>query len=178
MNYATVCIGKFNPIHIGHQHIFNVTLVVSEVNDSVPIIVNIVGNSNNKKRLSEQTIGNIIYKGTGITPRFYTNAYEAIEQLKLEGFIVNQIVCGSDRKGEYKNMTKRVYQNPNMDVIEYSAWRDQASDENRLKASSTLMRQFADNNDFESFCQLVPLWFGHDQAKQYFDSIRRGKNNA
>lgn len=103
--------------------------------------------------------------------------------LQQEGFSKITLVCGADRRDSFYNLllsyngktlkNGSMYNFPeeNIDVIS-AGDRDPDSDDPLVKASATNMRNYASNNDFESFKENSP--FDGQTTKELFTKVRKG----
>lgn len=103
--------------------------------------------------------------------------------LQQEGFSKITLVCGADRRDSFYNLllsyngktlkNGSMYNFPEENINVISAGdRDPDSDDPLVKASATNMRNYALNNDFESFKENSP--FDEQTSKELFTKVRKG----
>lgn len=181
-NEIVITFGKFNPPHIGHHALVKEGVVDYANSLNLPHIVF----SSNKHLKPTKSV--IAHADAPLSPerkiihlqRFFqtpniqlkSDPYKAIEELISRGHDKIHLVLGSDRVDDTGPKLKEKY-GDKVNIIQYGKER-KAGATGVQGASSTLMRSHSQNNDFDSFQQLVPDHLAHEHSKELFDDIRKG----
>ena len=181
-NEIVITFGKFNPPHIGHHALVKEGVVDYANSLNLPHIVF----SSNKHLKPTKSV--IAHADAPLSPerkivhlqRFFqtpniqlkSDPYRAIEELISRGHDKIHLVLGSDRVDDTGPKLKEKY-GDKVNIIQYGKER-KAGAKGIQGASSTLMRSHSQNNDFDSFKQLVPDHLSHEHSKELFDDIRKG----
>jgi hypothetical protein len=181
-NEIVITFGKFNPPHIGHHALVKEGVVDYANSLNLPHIVF----SSNKHLKPTKSV--IAHADAPLSPerkivhlqRFFqtpniqlkSDPYKAIEELISRGHDKIHLVLGSDRVDDTGPKLKEKY-GDKVNIIQYGKER-KAGAKGIQGASSTLMRSHSQNNDFDSFKQLVPDHLSNEHSKELFDDIRKG----
>ena len=174
---AILAFGRMNPPTIGHQKLMKKLVEVSKKEDGVPMLFLSHTQDKKKNPLSYQDKLKFVRSNTPQGLRVMDSPartiYEAIDVLVKQGFVNIIVVCGSDRVEEFSRIEK--YKDKmgfsNFKIVS-SGDRDADSDNLENSISASRMREYAKNEDFESFvkgagCSKVLI-------KDMYDATRKG----
>ena len=184
---AVMVYGRMNPPTLGHEHLINYSISLAEQTNSRPFIF--VTKSKDTKNNPLVYEDKIKYLKLGI-PRVseflvhedgVRTIFDAINYLISEGFEKIIMVTGADRKEEFERVVKPYINHENPDKRLNLESFDVVSCGNRVTgsggvagASSSKIREYVLNNDFERFCELVPNNLNERFAIELFEKVRCG----
>ena len=183
---VAVAFGRFNPCTIGHLKLIN-KLASINADENRLYLSHTQDKKKNpltyeqKLRYCDLAFGNKVQ----VTPSDAKTIFNVLTELYNEGFRNVIIVGGSDRIGGPEDYTKTinnyngatdkkgnlVYQFDSISFVS-SGERSDDSDDITERASASLARKYAQEDDFDSFETIVP--FDGDVAKSLFNDVRIG----
>jgi len=183
---AVISWGRMNPPTIGHQRVIDVVKGTAQKVQGDPIIFVTKTQDAKKNPLSfAEKVHFIQELFPGVTVNQNSSVKTIIQALQLlqgQGYKNVAIVAGSDRVDQYQSLVDKYNNTPdksgeipfafkNVKVVSSGERDPDADDITGMSASK--MRNFAVNNDFDSFAQGVA---GNNEvlAKQMFQRVRKG----
>lgn len=161
--------GRFNPVTIGHERIYNI--INNFPDDYQKYIITTSTHDNKKNPLTiEQKLKylNKAFPNVNILVSNKTGLIGMLEQFILADRLV--IVCGDDRIEEFKERVlvynNNLYEFDNIKFIS-SGSRD------KDQISGTKMRQFVREDDFKNFEQNCPSRFNKQDAIDMFNDLAK-----
>lgn len=178
--------GRFNPPSIGHAlTISTVNRVSIENNCEARVFMSTSCKNRDKDPLP---VGLKYYwidmmfrtlMGDSVSFDFAKDAFEVLDELNKNGYTDLKIIVGSDRVSEFErllNNFKRKFPNNGFKNVKiYCAGvRDPDSDDLVSSISSTKMREYAKNNDYESFRETLPKTLSEADKIRFFRDVQFG----
>ena len=176
----TVVFGRFNPPTIGHEKTFNMAKKVAVGGD-----LKIYPSRTQDPKKNPLTPEVKIYYMKKIFPEYEDNIIDDPEMKTIfnvlitaseEGYKNVNIVVGSDRQGEFDNLSQKyngdLY---NFDLIRViSAGVRDADAEGVSGMSASKMRKAVVDNDFNTFRRGTPKTLDNGDTQELFDAVRQG----
>jgi hypothetical protein len=177
---VTVVFGRFNPPTIGHEKTFNMAKKVAVGGD-----LKIYPSRSQDPKKNPLTPEVKIYYMKKIFPEYEDNIIDDPEMKTIfnvlitaseEGYKNVNIVVGSDRQGEFDNLSQKyngdLY---NFDLIRViSAGVRDADAEGVSGMSASKMRKAVVDNDFNTFRRGTPKTLDNGDTQALFDAVRQG----
>jgi cytidyltransferase-like protein len=174
--------GRFNPVTIGHQKLFEKVASIGSSKDHHVVFAS-HSHDNKKNPLNPNDKLKFLRKAfpknnVELTSRTMPSTLQIIGHLYDQGYRDITMVAGSDRISEFKALVKKYngvksthgFYDVKFDVIS-SGDRD-ADSEDASGASGTNMRMYARNDDFTSFRKYTPASLSDADAKKIFNLVK------
>lgn len=187
---AIIAWGRMNPPTIGHQQVINTLKSTAQKSFGDPILFLTQTQDKKKNPLSyaeKVHFAQEFFPGVTINKNSSVKTIiQALQLLQGQGYDNVGIIAGSDRVPQYQELIDKYNGKPdgkgeipfsfkNAKVFSSGERDPDADDVSGMSASK--MREFAVNNDFESFKQGVPT-DNETLAKQMFNRVRLGMGLA
>jgi len=174
--------GRFNPVTIGHQKLFEKVASIGSSKDHHVVFAS-HSHDNKKNPLNPNDKLKFLRKAfpknnVELTSRTMPSTLQIIGHLYDQGYRDITMVAGSDRISEFKALVKKYngvksahgFYDVKFDVVS-SGDRD-ADSEDASGASGTNMRMYARNDDFTSFRKYTPASLSDADAKKIFNLVK------
>lgn len=180
MKCAVCCFGRFNPPTIGHQKLFSVADKLSCQKKADFCIYSTHSEDNHKNPLKYQEKIDVLKK---FFPKHEKNfvvsdsktIYDMLRELSGKGYTDVIIVVGGDRYEDFKKnlKLKPKYQIKLNSLKFFNAGVRNHEAKSPLKSiSSSQLRKFVEDDDFNSFKLGLPANVSTGEAKEVFDQIK------
>lgn len=174
---AVLSFGRMNPPTIGHQKLMKKLIEVGKKEGGVPMLF--LSHSQDKKKnpLSYQEklkfVRSNAPSGLRVMDSPARTIYEAIDTLVKQGFVNIIVICGSDRIEEFSRIEnyKEKMGFSSFKIVS-SGERDADSDNLENSISASKMREYAKEEDFESFANGAGC--SKSLIKDMYDATRKG----
>lgn len=176
----TIVLGRFNPPTIGHDKTFNIAKKVS-VGGDLKIYPSRTQDPKKNPLNPEVKIQYMRmmfpdYSDNIIDDPDMESIFDVLITASEDGYGTVNIVCGSDRHGEFENLSQRYNKELyNFDLIRViSSGVKDTEAEGAMGVSSSKMRKAVIDNDFSTFRRGTPKTLSNAETQALFDQVRQG----
>jgi hypothetical protein len=176
----TIVLGRFNPPTIGHDKTFNIAKKVS-VGGDLKIYPSRTQDPKKNPLNPEVKIQYMRmmfpdYSDNIIDDPDMESIFDVLITASEDGYGTVNIVCGSDRHGEFENLSQRYNKELyNFDLIRViSSGVKDTEAEGAMGVSSSKMRKAVIDNDFSTFRRGTPKTLSNAETQSLFDQVRQG----
>ena len=176
MKKAVLTFGRMNPFTKGHEE--NIKQVEAEAKRQGAEPFVFLSHSQDKKKnpldynLKSKILHRLFPKSVKLDPnKEVIHMFSALRKLYLEGYTDITIMVGDDRDEEGTDYKKY---NGNEKNYTFTSITTKSSGARTEGISGTKMREYAAENDFESFKKNLPSKITEAEAKQVFEATRTG----
>lgn len=174
---AIITFGRMNPPTIGHQKLMKKLVEVSKKEDGVPMLFLSHTQDKKKNPLSYQDklkfVRSNTPQGLRVMKSLAKTVYDVIDVLVRQGYKDIIFVCGSDRVKQFSQLEKYTEQfGLSSFKVLSSGERDADSDNLENSISASKMREYAKNEDYESFAKGAGC--SKSLIKDMYDATRNG----
>lgn len=172
---CVISFGRMNPPHIGHLKLLNKIAQLAKENkcNGLLYVSHSTGDLRNPLNYDEKCnyINKILPRGVKLVKSTARKLSEVLLELSKFGYKDIIMVVGSDRLKDFEWVHRYLKDyNINSFKLVSSGERDEDSEDSTTKASASLMRKLAIENDFNLFKRYSP--FDIRTTKQMFDKLR------
>lgn len=176
----TIVLGRFNPPTIGHDKTFNIAKKVS-VGGDLKIYPSRTQDPKKNPLNPEVKIQYMRmmfpdYSDNIIDDPDMESIFDVLITASEDGYGTVNIVCGSDRHGEFENLSQRYNKELyNFDLIRViSSGVKDTEAEGAMGVSPSKMRKAVIDNDFSTFRRGTPKTLSNAETQSLFDQVRQG----
>ena len=161
--------GRFNPVTIGHERIYNI-INTNFPDDCEKYIITTTTHDNKKNPLTvEQKLRylNKAFPNVDILVNYEGGLIGTLKQFESAEYL--RIVCGEDRIKEFEERV-RLY---NHNLYEFTKIDFVPVPRDQYQISGTKMRQFVKDGDFKKFEQHCPTRFNKQDTIDMFNDLAK-----
>ena len=171
---AIFTFGRFNPITKGHEENVNQLIKLGKKYKATPMLF--LSQSNDKKKNplkfeDKVKLANKFFDIKVSENSKLKTAFQILEDLGKNGYKTVYFVVGADRAEEFSNQMGKYTKDWGIDKFEVIT-----SGERKEGVSGTDMRNYALNDDYESFKSNAPKNAKEEDVKEMYNLVKDGLN--